>query len=70
MFSRSSCDERMRYFKPDCCLVVVQIALERSRRRRGRRIPAPDVLTSRFAPLPLRALILVIISFVPLSHAF
>jgi len=36
---------------------VAQIALERSRRRRGRRMPAPDAPTSRFAPPPPRALI-------------
>jgi hypothetical protein len=58
------------FCKPDCCEFVVQIALEHSQRRQGRRIPALDVLTSRFAPLPLRAPILVIRSFVPLSHIF
>ena len=47
---------------------AAQIALERSRRRRGRRIAALGAPTSRFAPPPPRALIPVI-NTIPVNSA-
>jgi len=47
---------------------VAQIALERSRRRRGSRMPALGAPTSRFAPPPPRALIPVI-NTIPVNSA-